>query len=137
MSQNKIKSHKTAVIIGMIVFSILVDGGFFPIMNFNPNNPVASSIWMRIVIVGMALLYHQEIGLLEAAVFTKWSVIKIAAFNAFLISCGLSGRYLLEFGEISNVYNFTAFNIAFQMILLTVCSTVFCMLEKRKQELSE
>ena len=40
-----------------------------------------------------------------------------------MICGGLLGRYLLEFGEMSNTYNFTPANAAFHMLLLASAAT--------------
>ena len=49
----KIKNNRKSIIVGMFVLSILVNGGFFPIVNFNPDNPVDLGITMRLIIIVM------------------------------------------------------------------------------------
>lgn len=107
----------------MIVLTMLINGGFFPVINFNPENPVKLNILMQLIILFMAAGAHYEVGLLETKIHSQWSVPAIAAFNICLVAAGLFGRYLLEFGETSNTYNFTWYNILFQIALLSLIST--------------
>lgn len=102
MDREKIKEHKGIILAGIIGFSILVNGGFFPIINFNPENPVDLGIMQRLAIIVMAFTFHKSIGSLEAAVLSAWSAILLSIFNVFLVLSGLICRYLLEFGEASN-----------------------------------
>lgn len=87
---------------------------------------------MRLMIIVMALEFHKEMGSLEAVTFSKWSMPFIAIFNISLALSGLGCRYLLEFGEVSNIYNFTVMNVAFQVIPLALVSTIVCALDKKK-----
>ena len=116
----------------MIGGSILVNGGFFPIINFNPENPVNLEIMLRLVIVVMAFTFHKYIGSLESTIFSKWYEILLRIFNVFLVLSGLICRYLFEFGEKSNTYNFTMLNVCFQVIVLAFISTLTCLMERKK-----
>ena len=133
VDRGKIKNHKKPIIIGVFIFSILVNGGFFPIVNFNPDNPVDLGITLRLIIIVMAFTFHKSIGSLEAIILSEWSATFIGIFNAVIVLCGLICRYLLEFGEVSNTYNFTILNVSFQAIALAVVSTVTCVLERKKK----
>ncbi|WP_283124817.1 hypothetical protein [Angelakisella massiliensis] len=126
------RKHKKLILAGILCCSIVVDGGFFPMVNFNPQNPVDLGIPHRLLVVMGALWFHQAVGCLEAAVFPKWSGGRIAVFNVFLVVLGLICRYLLEFGEVSNSYNFTVRNVFFQVTLLALMSTAVCLFERRK-----
>lgn len=133
VDDEKIKNHKKPIIIGVFIFSILVNGGFFPIVNFNPDNPVDLGIIMRLIIIIMAYTFHKSIGSLETIILPEWSTTFIGVFNAVLVLCGLIFRYLVEFGEVSNTYNFTILNVSFQMIALAAVSTVTCVLERKNK----
>jgi len=129
----KIKKHRKAIIIGILIASTLISGGFFPIVNFNPDNPVNLGLILRLMIIVMAFSYCKYIGSLEAIIFANWSKISIGVFNATTVLCGLAFRYLLEFGEVSNTYNFTILNVFFQVITLTMISTIVFVLERKKK----
>lgn len=132
VNKEKIKSNRKIIIVGMLFFSILVNGGFFPIINFNPENPVDLG-FMRLIIIAMAFTFHKSIGSLEAIILSDCSTVFISIFNVFLVACGLVCRYLLEFGEVSNTYNFTILNVLFQIMMLALVSTVVCLLERKKR----
>lgn len=132
MDREKIKRHKKIILTGMIGGSILVNGGFFPIIKFNPENPVNLEIMLRLVIVVMTFTFHKYIGSLESTIFSKWSAILLSIFNVFLVLSGLICRYLLEFGEESNTYNFSMLNVCFQVIVLAFISTLTCLMEQKK-----
>lgn len=117
IDKEKLREHKKINIVGLFFFSILVNGGFFPIINFNLENPVDLGIMFRLAIIVMAFTFHKSIGSLEATIFSKWPAILIGIFNVFLTLCGLICRYLLEFGEVSNTYNCTMLNISFQVLI--------------------
>ena len=106
----------------VVPLMLLVNCGFFPIVNFNPDNPVDLGIIMRVMIFTLAASAHWDFGRLEARVFPGWSPLFIGLFNAAVVCGGLLGRYL-ELGEVSNTYNFTPANAAFHTLLLASAAT--------------
>ncbi len=130
-NREKIKNHKKIILAGILGFSSLINGCFFPIINFNSENPAALGIMLHLMIIIMAFTLHKFIGSLEVVILSKWSVIFISIFNVFLVLCGLIFRYVLEFGEVSNTYNFTVLNVFFQVALLSFISTATCLLERK------
>ena len=119
---SKSKKVVFAVVIFCIVF--LVSGGFFPIVNFNTKNKVDLGITMHILIIAMFFISCIEIGELEVIIFSKKSIVFIVLVNIVLVSLGLIFRYILELGEISNVYNFTFINVIFHVCMLVLISTL-------------
>lgn len=132
IDREKINRHKKIILVGMLVFSILVNGGFFPMINFNAENPVDLGIMFRPMIIIMAFIFHKSMGSLEAVLLSTRSVIFISIFNVLLVLCGLLCRFLLEFGEASNTYNFTVLNVLFQTAVLAFISTAVCLFERKK-----
>lgn len=130
----KLKNHKRSSIIGVLIPTILVNGGFFPIINSNPENPVDLGVIMHLLIIVMPFAFHKTIGSLEAIILSDWSATFTGILNAVMVLCGLICRYLLEFGEISNTYNFTFINISFQTISLTMVSTVVYVLKQKENK---
>ena len=49
----------------------------------------------------------------------------LMAFNSLYILVGMGCRYLLEFGEVSNTYNFTAPNIIVHVLLINILCLAF------------
>lgn len=134
VKEEKVKEHKGILTVCLIAMVILINGCYFPIINFNPANPVHIGMAMRVMIIVSAIAGHAYVGILEAVIFAENSGTSIGIFNVFLVLCGLVGRYLLEFGEISNVYNFTITNIVFQTVILASISTIACLWEQGKFE---
>lgn len=132
MNADKIRDHKNIIVISLFIISILIDGGLFPIVNFDPDNPVDLGIVMRLMIITMARTFHKTIGSWEAVVFSEWHMAFIGVFNVTLALSGSGCRYLLEFGEVSNTYDFTAMNVAFQVLALASVSTIMCALDRRR-----
>lgn len=104
--------------LAVVPLMLLVNCGFFPVVNFNPGNPVDLGPFIRVMVFALAVKAHWDFGRLEARVFPERSWLFIGLFNAAVICGGLLGRYLLEFGEESNTYNFTPANAAFHVLLL-------------------
>lgn len=113
----------------VVPLMLLVNCGFFPIVNFNPDNPVDLGLVMRVMIFTLAASAHWNFGRLEARVFPGWSPLFIGLFNAAVVCGGLLGRYLLEFGEVSNTYNFTPGNTVVHVLFLTAAATAAWRLE--------
>ncbi len=114
---------KKTITVLIVLGAIVINAGFFPLINFNQQNPVEINMVMKFVTLLMAVGVHSELGLIESKIYSKWSFLSIGAYNIFLVAAGLLGRYLLEFGEISNTYNFTWYNILFQIAVLSLVST--------------
>lgn len=131
-NNEQLKKYKKFIIVGMFILSCIVSGGFFPIINFNQDNQVDIGI-MRLVIIVMAAIAYADMGIIESIIFPKAKVLLIIVLNVVLVSFGLIFRYVLEFGEISNTYNFTLANVCFQMIVLTAISTVSYIIKKSLQ----
>ena len=109
--------------LAVVPLMLLVNCGFFPIVNFNPDNPVDLGIVVKVIVFVLALEAHRNFGRLEARAFPERSPLFIGLFNAAVVCGGLLGRYLLELGEVSNTYNFTPANAAFHTLLLASAAT--------------
>ncbi len=109
--------------LAVVPLMLVVNCGFFPIVNFNPENPVDLGMIMRALVLVMAVKAHWDFGRLEARVFPERSLSFIGLFNAAVVCGGLLARYLLELGEVSNSYNFTLANAAFHVLVLASAAT--------------
>lgn len=80
------------------------------------------------LIVGQSLLMniscYAALGAMERPILKNWKVYQIALLNLGLILLGMLLRYLLEFGEVSNTYNFTGPNIALHIAAAFTISMV-------------
>lgn len=90
----------------LIVFSCFT----FPIWNFSKEYPTYFCIFNLLI----ACSAYTEIGRLEKKLLIKKG--RGAALNLGLALVGLACRFLLELGEVSNVYNFTPTNLAVHLL---------------------
>lgn len=116
----------------MILFSCIVGGCLFPIVNCTPETPVETRLVMKTILLLFAFLCYTEPSMLQAALFPKGSLPFAAALNLGMSVPGRIFRYLLEFGEASNTYNLTAANVALHLSALTVLPLMTCISHKQK-----
>lgn len=107
-----------------LLFSLLT-GCFFPIVNFNPENPVDLGLTFRFLLLGFAVWLCAELGKAEPALFPGWGMSQLALLNLALGCGGLVFRFVLEFGEVSNTYNFTLANVGFHLLFVVFFTTLF------------
>ncbi|MBQ2830050.1 MAG: hypothetical protein IJF15_03400 [Oscillospiraceae bacterium] len=110
--REKILANKKKMVALACVFLVFLGCFAFPVYNFSPDAPAAAR-YSGIVI---ALLGYSEIGLLHGALYR--SKLKSAALTLGLTLVGFLCRYLLEYGEVSNTYNFTLTNIAVHLAVV-------------------
>ena len=92
----------------------------FPIYNFTKNygkSIVATNLILNV-------LFYYELGKYEKLMLKDWKVSKAILVNMGVILIGMVLRYFLEFGEVSNTYNFTGPNIAIHIAATFVISIV-------------
>lgn len=75
----------------------------FPILNLNKEWPLMLTTTKIYVVLGSTLFS----GGILAGLFPKKKLIFIILVTSIAVGLGLLCRYLLEFGEMSNFYNFT------------------------------
>lgn len=128
----RIQQYRKPLLIGMALFSCIVGGCLFPIVNCNPENPVETSLVMKTIILLSVFIFYTELGMLQAALFPNGSIGFAAALNLGMTVLGLIFRYLLEYGEVSNTYNFTAANVALHLFALTILPLMTYISRKQK-----
>ena len=77
----RIQQYRKPLLVGMVLFSCIVGGCLFPIVNCNPENPVETSLVMKTIILLSVFLFYTELGMLQAALFPKGSIPFAAALN--------------------------------------------------------
>ena len=101
----------------------------FPVYNLNKEWPFMLTATYAILTPAFAVF----IGGSLAALFPKKRLGFIVFLALALVCAGLACRFLLEFGEVSNTYNFTLPNIALHMIVfIGVCSVTWLRTAKRE-----
>ncbi len=131
-SKNKPLPYNKFAIALTFLLVILVNGCTFPIIHFNTDNSVDLGVLIQVITVYVAFVTQKMAGRLEGTIFHFWSITGIALLNIGLVVAGLVGRYFLEYGEVSNTYNFTIANTLFHVIVLPAIATVYAVTEIRK-----
>ena len=104
---NFLQTHKRFAIGLSCVFFFVLGACAFPIYNLSREWP--STLTLSIIFKGV--LTYTALGTAEASMLPKFKGWHILLLNIALILLSMGGRYLLEFGEVSNTYNFTIPNM--------------------------
>ena len=126
-----ITRHKKIVCTLGLLFVIFLECCVFPV------GSITQTKWFTIGIINIitAVGICKCVGEMEAALFPKASWIMISLVNIGIIIMGMVSRYFLEYGEVSNTYNFTPKKIAIHMIIMILLSMAFWLHSKRSAEL--
>ena len=104
-----------------LVFFVVLGGAAFPIYNLNKDWPTTLTISILISAIG----YSGMLGVAEIALFPKAKIYHIIPLNLGMTLLSMGCRYLLEYGEVSNTYNFTVPNVVLHIVAVLVISTGF------------
>ena len=110
MKENRLytllQSHRKIGITLFWVVAIFFGCFCFPLVNFTKTlSDMQKQI--RIWNIFISLFAYVEVGLLSGYLFEKKKIGVVLLINAAHIVAGMICRYFLEFGEVSNTYNFT------------------------------
>lgn len=103
----------------MFIFFVLIGAAGFPIYNLNKQYSFMNTI---LILISTVMLYY-SLGIYEKIVLTNVNIKYIIPLNLGIIVLSMICRYLLEFGEVSNTYNFTIPNIALHIFATIVISS--------------
>lgn len=111
------KSFSTVAVLGFIVF---INCFGFPIYNFEKAWPTMITIEYLVIPILSCGCFGSGLALL----FPEKRYVSILALFLSLVGVGLVCRYLLEFGEVSNTYNFTLPNILVHVVVMVVLTSI-------------
>ena len=138
MKQNRLyallQSHRKTGITLFWIIAIFFGCFCFPFVNITK---VLSDAQKQISVINLftCLIAYAEVGLLSGYLFDKKKISVVLLINVSHIIVGMICRYFLEFGEVSNTYNFTLSNIAIHIIAIScVC---LCSYLHAKKQISE
>ena len=141
MKQNRLytllQSHRKIGITLFWVIAIFFGCFCFPFVNIIN---VLSDAQKQISIINLftCLVAYAEVGLLSGYLFEKKNIGVVLLINVAHIIAGMICRYFLEFGEVSNTYNFTLPNIAIHIIgILCICICGYLHAKKQIEENKE
>ena len=124
----KIQSNRKASTVIFFVFAIFFGCFSFPVLNFSEDAPDISP-WLHILVFLMA---YSEMGTFMGYLFHSKSFVFIILLNILHLCVGLICRYLLEFGEVSNTYNFTVPNIITHLLFVEIfCTAIWYYTSKK------
>lgn len=135
MKQNRLytllQSHRKFGITLFWVIAIFFGCFTFPFVNLTK---ILSDTQKQISIINLfiCIVAYAEVGLLSGYLFHKKKIIFVILINVAHILLGMIARYFLEFGEVSNTYNFTLPNVAVH-IVATSCICICGYLHVKKQ----
>ena len=125
--RTSIIKHKKIVCIVGLLFVILLECCVFPVGSITHTKWFTIGIVNIITAVGICKCVCE----MEAALFPKASWGMINLLNIGITIMGMVSRYLLEYGEVSNTYNFTPKKIVIHMLIMLLLSTMFWLQSKR------
>ena len=122
MKENRLytllQSHRKIGITLFWVIAIFFGCFCFPFVNITK---VLSDAQKQISIINLftCLVAYAEVGLLSGYLFEKKNIGVVLLINVSHIIAGMICRFLLEFGEVSNTYNFTLPNIVTHIVAIS------------------
>ena len=115
-----IKNMKRSSQILLCLLFLVISCCTFPIYNFTKD--FGKSIVTTNLILNVLCYY--ELGKYEKLMQKDWKIGKVLLVNMGVILLGMVMRFFLEFGEVSNTYNFTVPNIAIHITAALAISFV-------------
>ena len=135
MKENRLytllQTHRKIGIALFWVIAIFFGCFCFPFVNLTK---ILSDTQKQISILNLfiCLVAYAEVGLLSGYLFDKKKIGVVLLVNVAHIIAGMICRYFLEFGEVSNIYNFTFANIAIHIVVIS-CICLCSYLHTKKQ----
>ena len=135
MKENRLytllQTHRKIGIALFWVIAIFFGCFCFPFVNLTK---ILSDTQKQISIINLfiCLVAYAEVGLLSGYLFDKKKIGVVLLVNVAHIIAGMICRYFLEFGEVSNIYNFTFANIAIHIVVIS-CICLCSYLHTKKQ----
>ena len=132
-----IQSHKRIAITLFWIIGIFFGCFCFPFVNITK---VLGNAERQISIINLftCLVAYAEVGLLSGCIFDKKKIGVVLVINVAHIIAVMICRYFLEYGEVSNTYNFTLPNIAVHIVaILCICICGYLHAKKQIEESKE
>ena len=111
--KDKILEHRKLFLIIDDIFLIFIGCFAFPVYNFSNEAPEISR-WINVFV---ALTAYYEIGLVQGVLFESKGLGKSIYTTLSMTLLGLLCRFYLEYGEVSNTWNFIWPNIVLHLFV--------------------
>lgn len=112
-----------------LLFVVCMECCVFPVGNIK----ISGGMTIGYINIFTAIVLCKCLGEIEAAMFSKSSWLLILLLNLGITIMGMVTRYFLEYGEVSNTYNFTLQNMLVHFVMMLLLSTMFWMQAKSKR----
>ena len=123
-----VNEHKKLFAIIGLIFIICLECCVFPVGNF----AYGGNITISLINLAAAIGIGKCLGEIEAMLMPKVTWVLVLLLNVGVTIMGMVARYFLEYGEVSNTYNFTLKNILMHTVIMLLLSMMFWMQTKRK-----
>ena len=118
--ENWFRSHRRIAAALMVLFFLILTGSSFPFYNLTKNYPAT----LTFTILFVSISVYSYLGAFMTHFCPRARLGQIFLIHLGLILGGMLLRFLLEFGEVSNTYNFTSANISLHLAVTLTVSTV-------------
>ena len=126
--RTSIREHKKLFCIMGLVFVVCLECCVFPV----GSSTLGGNSISILINFATAVAIGKCVGEIEVIMFPKVSWLPILLLNLGITIMGMVARYFLEYGEVSNTYNFTLKNILIHTVIMLLLSMMFWMQTKRK-----
>lgn len=127
--ENRIQKHRRAMCVFVFVFMVFINCCRFPLYNLSRKWP------LTIIAVNLyAVLVSAVItGQMLRRFFGKAGVWFVVLVTVVCSCMGLACRFLLEYGEISNTYNFTVPNTVLHVVVFSTAVLSSWFVRKKRE----
>ena len=122
--------HKKLFFLIGLIFIVCLECCVFPVGYF----AYGRNITIGLINLAAAIGIGKCVGEIEAMMFPKVTWLMVLLVNFGVTIMGMVARYFLEYGEVSNTYNFTVRNILVHVVIMMLLSMMFWTQTKRKSE---
>ena len=120
-------SHKKGFFLFVCAWFIFIGCCAFPVINLTKDFPLQITL-LNLFTVCISCVY---LGKIMEIIFSK-KITKSILIALSMTLIGFLCRYFLEYGEVSNTYNFTAANVALHLFALTILPLMTYISRKQK-----
>ena len=113
----------------LLIMFVIISGASFPIYNLTKHYTYS----LTGILLYTNILCYIELGIYEKKMLKSWGIKHAVVINLGVILLGMLCRYILEFGEVSNTYNFTIPNILLHISATFIISMLSYLLYKKPE----
>lgn len=113
----------------LLILFVITSGAAFPIYNLNKHYTYS----LTGILLYLNIACYIELGIFEKNIMKIRKTPHAALTNICVILAGMLCRYVLEFGEVSNTYNFTVSNILLHVAVCFIISMLSYTLYKKAE----